>query len=471
MENDSRYAVAQHFLRQIWPFGRQATLFLFSIAIGFVVVWLAPADQLGKPALYTLFMLAVAVSLWITEAIPPFAVGILIMAYLVFAMGSLKAEGEPVDVMQYVNTWSSPVIWLMLSGFFISEGMRRTGLDRVIFSFALKFFGCDAPRLLMGMMLMTAVLSAIMSNTATTAMMIAAILPFLNRAQKENMLSKDLLLGIPAAASLGGMITIIGSPPNAITVGALANNHIHVSFAEWMLYGLPIALIFLAASWFLLSRSLVSQTIAISIPTPSSQEHAKLMRLPRWTVGLTLVVTLLLWMTSTLHKIHVAAVGAIPIVVLTMSGIIRAKDLRALAWDSLMLVAGGLALGLAIEKSGLAQYAASFLRLQNVNPYLIILLLGYVTTLVSNVMSHTAAASVLIPVGALLSPEYALQTGMVIGLCASTALLLPVSTPPNAIAFSTGLLEQHDFRRLGGFLALFGPPVITLWVALVTTMF
>ncbi|MFN3394230.1 MAG: anion permease, partial [Candidatus Thermochlorobacter sp.] len=112
-----------------------------------------------------------------------------------------------------------------------------------------------------------------------------------------------------------------------------------------------------------------------------------------------------------------------------------------------------------------------FLRLQNVNPYLIILLLGYVTTLVSNVMSNTAAASVLIPVGALLSPEYALQTGMVIGLCASTALLLPVSTPPNAIAFSTGLLEQHDFRRLGGFLALFGPPVITLWVALVTTMF
>ncbi|MFN3393621.1 MAG: transporter, partial [Candidatus Thermochlorobacter sp.] len=120
MENDSRYAVAQHSLRQIWPFGRQATLFLLSIAIGFVVVWLAPADQLGKPALYTLFMLAVAVSLWITEAIPPFAVGILIMAYLVFAMGSLKAEGEPVDVMQYVNTWSSPVIWLMLSGFFIS---------------------------------------------------------------------------------------------------------------------------------------------------------------------------------------------------------------------------------------------------------------------------------------------------------------------------------------------------------------
>jgi sodium-dependent dicarboxylate transporter 2/3/5 len=390
------------------------------------------------------------------------------MAFLVFAMGSLRAEGEPVDVMQYVNTWSSPVIWLMLSGFFISEGLQRTGLGRMLFSAALKCFGCRAPRLLMGIMLMTAVLSSIMSNTATTAMMIAAILPFLQKCQKGNPLATDLLLGIPASAAVGGMITIIGSPPNAITVGMLATNGVNVSFVEWMLYGLPIAVLFLGASWFLLSRSLVNQTIEVTLPEPTNSEHAKLMRAPRLIVGLTLVVTLLLWMTSTLHKIHVAAVGAIPIVVLTMSGIIRAKDLRALPWDSLMLVAGGLSLGLAIEKSGLAQSAASILRLQDTNPYLVILLLGYVTTLVSNVMSNTAATSVLIPVGALIAPDYLLQTGVVIGLCASTALLLPVSTPPNAIAFGTGLLEQQDFSRLGGFFAICAPPVITLWVMLIS---
>jgi sodium-dependent dicarboxylate transporter 2/3/5 len=383
-------------------------------------------------------------------------------------MGSLRAEGEPVDVMQYVNTWSSPVIWLMLSGFFISEGLQRTGLGRMLFSAALKCFGCRAPRLLMGIMLMTAVLSSIMSNTATTAMMIAAILPFLQKCQKGNPLATDLLLGIPASAAVGGMITIIGSPPNAITVGMLATNGVNVSFVEWMLYGLPIAVLFLGASWFLLSRSLVNQTIEVTLPEPTNSEHAKLMRAPRLIVGLTLVVTLLLWMTSTLHKIHVAAVGAIPIVVLTMSGIIRAKDLRALPWDSLMLVAGGLSLGLAIEKSGLAQSAASILRLQDTNPYLVILLLGYVTTLVSNVMSNTAATSVLIPVGALIAPDYLLQTGVVIGLCASTALLLPVSTPPNAIAFGTGLLEQQDFSRLGGFFAICAPPVITLWVMLIS---
>jgi sodium-dependent dicarboxylate transporter 2/3/5 len=264
------------------------------------------------------------------------------------------------------------------------------------------------------------------------------------------------------------MITIIGSPPNAITVGTLATNGVSLSFVGWMLYGLPVALLFLGASWFLLSRSLVHQTIEVSLPAPPNSEHAKVMRTPRIVVGITLAITLLLWMTSTLHKIHVAAVGAIPIVVLTMSGIIRAKDLRALPWDSLMLVAGGLSLGLAIEKSGLAQSAASILRLKEVNPYLIILLLGYVTTLVSNVMSNTAATSVLIPVGALVSPEHVLEAGMVIGLCASTALLLPVSTPPNAIAFGTGFLEQQDFSRLGGFFAICAPPVITLWVMLIS---
>jgi len=468
MESDSRYAATQYYLRQAWPFGRKATLFLVSVLAGFLAVMLVPAGALSKPALYTLFMLVVAVSLWITEAVPPFAVGILIMAFLVFAMGSLRAEGEPVDVMQYVNTWSSPVIWLMLSGFFISEGLQRTGLGRMLFSAALKCFGCRAPRLLMGIMLITATLSAIMSNTATTAMMIAAILPFLQKCQKGNPLATDLLLGIPAAAAVGGMITIIGSPPNAITVGTLATNGVSLSFVGWMLYGLPVALLFLGASWFLLSRSLVHQTIEVSLPAPPNSEHAKVMRTPRIVVGITLAITLLLWMTSTLHKIHVAAVGAIPIVVLTMSGIIRAKDLRALPWDSLMLVAGGLSLGLAIEKSGLAQSAASVLRLQDTNPYLVILLLGYVTTLVSNVMSNTAATSVLIPVGALIAPDYLLQTGMVIGLCASTALLLPVSTPPNAIAFGTGLLEQQDFSRLGGFFAICAPPVITLWVMLIS---
>jgi sodium-dependent dicarboxylate transporter 2/3/5 len=239
MESDSRYAATQYYLRQAWPFGRKATLFLVSVLAGFLAVMLVPAGALSKPALYTLFMLVVAVSLWITEAVPPFAVGILIMAFLVFAMGSLRAEGEPVDVMQYVNTWSSPVIWLMLSGFFISEGLQRTGLGRMLFSAALKCFGCRAPRLLMGIMLITATLSAIMSNTATTAMMIAAILPFLQKCQKDNALAKDLLLGIPAAAAVGGMITIIGSPPNAITVGTLATNGVSLSFVGWMLYGLP----------------------------------------------------------------------------------------------------------------------------------------------------------------------------------------------------------------------------------------
>ncbi|MCS7012443.1 MAG: DASS family sodium-coupled anion symporter [Chloroherpetonaceae bacterium] len=469
MHDDSRTETAHYLdVRRLWPFGRNVTLFLLSVTLGLLAVALVPEGELPKPALYTLFILVTAVALWITEAIPPFAVGILIMAFLVFAIGSLRAEGEQIDVMQFVNTWSSPVIWLMLSGFFISEGLQRTGLDRTLFNFALRSFGGSAPRLLAGLMSVTAVISMIMSNTATTAMMIAAILPLLKESSKSDPLAKDVLLGIPAAAAVGGMGTIIGTPPNAITVGALANVGISINFVQWMLYGLPVAVALLAASWWILSRSLVGKVMHIPAIEPCHHEHPEMARLPKIVMAGTLVLTLLLWMTTTLHGIHVAAIGAIPIVTLTVSGIIRAKDLRALSWDCLMLVSGGLSLGLAIEKSGLAQYAANLLRLESVSPYLVILLLGYITTLVSNVMSNTAAATVLIPIGALITPEYAMQAGIVIGLSASTALLFPVSTPPNAIAFATGYLEQQDFRRLGGFFALCAPVLITLWVMLVS---
>lgn len=469
MTDDSRTETAHYLdVRRLWPFGRNVSLFLLSVALGLLAVALAPAEELGKPALYTLFMLVTAISLWVTEAIPPFAVGILIMAFLVFSIGSLRAEDARLDVMQFVNTWSSPVIWLMLSGFFISEGLQRTGLDRALFNFALRSFGGSAPRLLAGLMAMTALASMVMSNTATTAMMVAAVLPCLKESGKGSPLVKDLLLGIPAAASVGGMGTIIGSPPNAITVGALANAGISVDFVHWMLYGIPVAVLLLGTSWWILSRSLVDTVVHIPIVAAPQNPHPAMGRLPRIVMATTLAVTLLLWMTTTLHGIHVAAIGAIPIVTLTVSGIIRAKDVRALSWDSLMLVSGGLSLGLAIEKSGLAQYAAGLLRLESVSPYLVILLLGYITTLVSNVMSNTAAATVLIPIGALITPEHTLEAGLVIGLSASTALLLPVSTPPNAIAFATGCLEQQDFRRLGGFFALFAPALITLWVMLVS---
>ncbi len=463
MINDSRYAATQYYLRKVWPLGLKASYFVLALVCGAVAVAIVSPGQLGPQAQYTLFVLVAAVVLWVSEAIPPFATGIFIMAFLVFMMGSIPGS----DAAQYVNTWSSPVIWLMLGGFFISEGMRRTGLDAQLFSLAVKIFGSTAQGLLLGLMIMGMLASMVMSNTATTAMMIGAILPFLKTLERGSPLSKALLIGIPTAAALGGMGTIIGSPPNAITVGVLETSNIRVDFVEWMLYGIPLALTFTFAFWVLLSRSVWDMKVNISLPKKFEPGKAKHLQRAKRIVAYTLLVTLFLWMTTPVHGIHVAAIGAIPIVALTITGIIRAKDLRRLPWETLMLVAGGLSLGLAIDKSGLAAWAADLMRADALNPWLVILLFGYVTALVSNVMSNTAAVTVLVPVGALVAPDYILPISLVIGLCASTALLLPVSTPPNAIAYSTGLLDQKDFRKFGGYLALLGPPLITLWVAMI----
>jgi len=164
---------------------------------------------------YVLFLLILAIGLWLTEAIPPFAVGIFIIAYLVFVLGSDYFLEEPMNVDPYVGTWTSSVIWLLLGGFFLAEGMQRVQLDKSLFRFTVKRFGSKPKSLLFGLMMMTALASMVMSNTATAAMMITSILPLARSLGKEAPMTKSLLIGIPTAASVGGLGTIIGSTPTA----------------------------------------------------------------------------------------------------------------------------------------------------------------------------------------------------------------------------------------------------------------
>jgi sodium-dependent dicarboxylate transporter 2/3/5 len=199
---------------------------------------------------YVMFLMFFAIGLWITEAIPPFAVGILIIGFIVFTMG----RESTIDVQQYVQTWSDGVIWLFLGGFFLAEGMKKTKLDVVLMMFALPKFGTKSKYILLGLMVITAVTSAFMSNTATTALMIASITPIALQLGKEAPLNKAILLGIPSAAAFGGMATIIGSAPNAIAVGALETINIKVSFFEWMLIGVPVALLLTYLFWKLLIK-------------------------------------------------------------------------------------------------------------------------------------------------------------------------------------------------------------------------
>ena len=182
------------------------------------------------------------------------------------------------------------------------------------------------------------------------------------------------------------------------------------------------------------------------------------------------LLTIGLWLTTPLHDIPVSAISLIPIVGLTMTQIMGAAHVRGLPWDTLMLVAGGLSLGAAITDTGLANRMAdwmSFLTVLNID-VLVYAALALVTVLLSNFMSNTATVAMVLPVSVALMPGRELETCMVIGLAGSCALLLPVSTPPNAIALSTDEITAKDFRPTGVMVGLLGPVVIIAWVLLIT---
>lgn len=451
--------------------------FLLSIIFAFGLTYLLVNPGLDKAQVYVLFLLFLSIGLWVSEAVPPFTVGLLIFGFLVFGLGNVYNEIDPVNaskmVQKYVQTWSNSVIWLMLGGFFMAEAMQKVGLDKTLFKIAISRFGTKPRFVLLGIMLVTAVFSMIMSNTATTAMMIAAVIPFVNTLDKDAPFGKAMLIGIPAAASLGGMGTIIGSPPNAIAVDALNSHGYSIGFLEWMMYGFPIAIVLVFVFWIALIKKYVPKVATIDLSFLDEMEtnsSNKIFIMKRQLVLGVLLLTLILWLTGKVHGIPASAVSLLPIILLTMFRILSGDDVRKLPWDTLMLVAGGLSLGLAIKETGLAQYYVSLLQGYDLNFYALIVVFSTLTIVFSNFMSNTATATILIPIAIILVSQNAEILPLVIGFSASCALFLPISTPPNAIAFSTGKIIQKDFRY-GGIVAGITGPIIIIGIVLLLKLF
>ena len=454
--------------------------FLLSIIFAFVLTYWINSPELDQAQVYVLFLLFLSIGLWVTEAVPPFAVGLLIFGFLVFALGGYYAEIDPENaskyVAKYVQTWSNSVIWLMLGGFVIAEAMQKVGLDKTLFKMTISKFGSKPRNVLLGIMLVTAVFSMIMSNTATTAMMIAAVIPFINTLDKNAPFAKALLIGIPAAASLGGMGTIIGSPPNAIAVDAMSNHGVQFGFLEWMIIGFPVAVSLVFLFWLFLISKFVPKVSTIDLSflndlEDESPSNSRIFNIKRKIVSGVLLLTLTLWLTGNIHGIPASAVSLLPIMLLTLLGIVSGNDVRKLPWDTLMLVAGGLSLGLAIQETGLAEYYVKMLSNYDLNIYALMIVFSLLTVILSNFMSNTATTTILIPIAIILVSSNQVILPLVIGLSASAALFLPISTPPNAIAFSTGKLEQKDFRVGGLFAGIVGPIVIIIMVMIMNAIY
>jgi sodium-dependent dicarboxylate transporter 2/3/5 len=447
---------------------RSVLYFIGSLVVALTLTWLVKEPTFTDSQVYVFFLLFFSIGLWITEAIPAFAVALFIMAFLVFALGNPHFNSAPEKIDRYVNTFSSSIIWLMLGGFFLAAAMTKTKLDERLLKLTLRVSGRKPKNIVIAFMCTTMFASMIMSNTATTAMLVAALTPLLNRLGKSG-ISTAMLLGISIAATTGGMATIIGTPPNPIAAGMLENNGIRMDFLRWIIYGLPVSVVLTAISCFVLVRVFVKSSAPVPLDFQQEQKVGSKNELSfhRKLVLVVLVVTILLWLTSSLHGITVAAVAAIPIVIFTLTGVITAEDVRALPWDTLFLVAGSMSLGEALESTKILEHYSSQLNGININPVVFLVIFAYITMIFTNIMSNAAASTVLIPLAFAILPDYKLESAMTIGLSASTALFLPVSTPPNAICFSTGLLRQKDFL-LGGFLiGIIGPLLSVLWVLLV----
>jgi sodium-dependent dicarboxylate transporter 2/3/5 len=231
-----------------------------------------------------------------------------------------------------------------------------------------------------------------------------------------------------------------------------------------MMVGFPIAIILVVLFWFFLIQKYIPkiQSIDLSYLTnENSESGSKLFKLKKKIVVIIIVITLLLWLTTNLHGIPASAISLLPIILLTMFSIVTSDDVRKLPWDTLMLVAGGLSLGLAIKETGLAAYYVSMIQHYNLNLMAIVICFALLTVVMSNIMSNTAATTLLIPIAIILASNSSpVVLALVIGFSASTALFLPISTPPNAISFSTGKIDQKDFRPGGIFAGLVGPIII-----------
>ncbi|MFT3903431.1 MAG: DASS family sodium-coupled anion symporter [Niabella sp.] len=433
-----------------------------------VAIALLNLTDLPQHTRNALFLLILAAGLWVTEAIPPFAVSLLIMG---FAVGFIADNKSSDHWQEYVNTWASPMMWLFMGGFFLAQGAANTGLDRLFAKSILKRFGQKPDRVLFSVMLITLILSLFMSNTATAALMLMTITPLTNKLGKRDPLSKSLVLGVAITAALGGMGTIISTPANLIAAGVIESRGLKMGFTEWLYFGLPLCIGFIYLTWIFLKYTYrskreyvdIDELLAIDKEVPLDSEGL----LRRSVAIITIILTVVLWVFSSYINIPLAVISFVPIVCFTTTGIISAADIPKLPWDTLLLVAGSLTLGMAVTDTGLADYFVNAINFGSASILVIFIILAYVSSAVSNFMSTTAAASILIPIGATLLPEHTVAISSLIALSVSTATILPISTPPNAIAYSSGVINASDFRPIGFLLGGIAPLVIAVLMFIV----
>ncbi len=428
----------------------------------FAAPWVVhfPGLSVEGHRVFSIFLAAVV--LWITEAVPLHATAtiiILLEILLISDQGVLSVpEGfTPPSYRLFFGTLAAPVLMLFLGGFFLAHGAAKFALDRNLSRVLLLPLGTSAKTILLGLIAITAIFSMFMSNTATTATMMAVVLPIMAQLPPGDRMRTGLALCIPIAANVGGMGTPIGTPPNAIALGALSEAGFSIGFLQWMLMACPFVVVILVVVWLLIGRfyRFAGRTITLKINSTFNMTR------PAKIFYVTFAGTILLWLTESLHGMSSSVVGFFPVVVLLSTRVFSSKDLQSIQWHVLWLVAGGIALGVGVGQTGLDGWLLGLIDWNGMSSILILATLSLVALVLSTVISNSATSNLIVPLamtlcmsdGVTISP---LVAGVFVAIGSSLAMALPISTPPNAVAISTGAVRTKDLAIVGILVGGFG---------------
>ena len=404
--------------------------------------------------------------MWILEVIPTWTTSVVAIVSILLTtsnkgLGFLIAKenvGALTNYKDIMAAFADPVIMLFLGGFVLAFAATKVGLDVQLAKVMLKPFGTNPKSVLLGVLLVIGIFSMFMSNTATAAMMLTFLTPVLATLPKDGGGRISLALAIPIAANIGGMGTPIGTPPNAIALGALQDAGYNITFAGWMLRMVPYVLVMLIIAWVLLMK--IYPFKAKSIELKIEGQEVKATPFQKYVVWVTFALTIILWIGEQWFKINSNIVAMIPFAVFSSTGIMKAKHLEHINWAVLWMVAGGFALGTALNQTGLATTLISTIPFASWNALVVMLVGGFICYFLSNFISNSASANLVVPilivVGKAMSgnPGFEALGGvpaMIVGvaICASVAMCLPVSTPPNALAHSTGMITTRQMATVG----------------------
>jgi sodium-dependent dicarboxylate transporter 2/3/5 len=404
-------------------------------------------DSMTEPCRRSAAIFVFAALSWAMEVFPLHATALLV----VFIQIILLAKPDGVLQMgaagyeSFLLPFGSPIIVLFLGGLMMAAALQKYKIDRLIAVFLLKIFGRKPYFVMLGFICVTGFLSMWMSNTAATAMMMAMMIPVICQLQENDPYRKALTLSIPFAANIGGIGTPIGTPPNAIALGLLANMGIQVSFFQWMKLAVPLMLILLVGVSLILYFLFPSKERQINIDLHEDFKADAQTKI----VMVIISAAVLLWLSSEWHHMPSSLIALLAMGALSASQIITKDDLQNIDWDVLILMWGGLSLGKGMELSGLTQWVVG-LPIFNQTGFLLVAVFALLTIGISTFMSNTATANLVIPIVMLMPGENQIALAVVAGLCCSFAMALPISTPPNAIAFSSRMINSRDMLKAGG---------------------